>query len=141
MITLKKIARAFIDGLPVAAFALVLGAAMAKFMSAQTASQSQPSSPFSDLVPGSHSPWFFVFIGWYVFSAMVSGMPEPTADSSPWYIWAYRSFHILSASGTSFFQNKIYWPVGGQANVVSAVSVVSTATAPVAPATKVTIPH
>lgn len=66
-------------------------------------------TPFMELVPGSRSVWFFVFIGWYVFSAITSGMPEPTKESSPWYIWAYRSFHILSANGTSFFQNKLYW--------------------------------
>jgi hypothetical protein len=62
-----------------------------------------------DLVPGSHSVWFFVFVGWYFFSAITSGMPEPTQESSPWYIWAYRTFHILAASGTSFFENKRYW--------------------------------
>lgn len=68
--------------------------------------------PAIDLTPSgmTRDVWFWIFVGWYVFSALVTGMPEPTQNSSPWYIWAYRSFHILAASGTSFFQNKMYWP-------------------------------
>lgn len=70
--------------------------------------------PAIDLTPTGMTKdvWFWIFVGWYVFSALVSGMPEPIPESSPWYIWAYRSFHILAASGTSFFQNKMYWPGG-----------------------------
>jgi hypothetical protein len=73
---------------------------------------SAPTVPYVDLTPTgmTRDIWFWIFVGWYVFSALVTGMPEPTQESSPWYIWAYRSFHILAASGTSFFQNKMYWP-------------------------------
>lgn len=107
----KKTIYTFLIGLPFVAILLMISMFFVSILRAQAAVAPSPS-PINDLVPGSHSPWFFVFIGWYVFSALVSGMPEPTHDSSPWYIWAYRSFHILSASGTSFFQNKIYWPTG-----------------------------
>jgi hypothetical protein len=75
----------------------------------QQLAQSSGGGTIWDLVPGSHSVWFFVFVFWYFFSAITSGMPEPTQDSSPWYIWAYRTFHILAANGTSFFENKRYW--------------------------------
>lgn len=76
----------------------------------QSATHAQSNdAPFMDLVPGSRSTWFFVFVGWYVFSAITSGMPEPTQESSPGYIWAYRTLHLLAASGTSFFQNKTHW--------------------------------
>lgn len=70
------------------------------------------NTPSIDLSPTGMTKdvWFWIFVGWYVFSAMTTGMPEPDRDSSPWYIWAYRSLHILLASGTAFFQNKLYWP-------------------------------
>lgn len=68
--------------------------------------------PVDSIMPSvmTRDPWFWVFVGWYGFSAIVTGMPEPNIESSPWYIWAYRSFHILAASGTSFFSAKAHWP-------------------------------
>lgn len=33
----------------------------------------------------------------YVFSAFVSGMPEPDANASRNYRWTYHSLHILAA--------------------------------------------
>lgn len=33
---------------------------------------------------------------YYFFSAVVSGMPEPTASSGPAWRWAYSSLHILA---------------------------------------------
>lgn len=105
----KGIWKGFLSRLPIAILLFVTAAVTVRVLEAQSILH-QPSDSIYDLVPGSRSPWFFVFIGWYVFSALVSGMPEPERESSPWYIWAYRSFHILSASGTSFFQNKMYWP-------------------------------
>ena len=44
-----------------------------------------------------------------MFSSLVSGMPEPEKTDSPFYIWIYRSFHIIAASGTSYFQHKNLW--------------------------------
>lgn len=110
--SIKAIWRSFVNGLPIVAVLIIIGAIFQKVLPAQqaTASVQYETGSLYDIVPSTHTPWFFIFIGWYIFSAMVSGMPEPEQDSSPWYIWAYRSFHILSASGTSFFQNKIYWP-------------------------------
>lgn len=107
--SIKGLIKGLITRLPIALFLFLVGVVLTKVLEAQEVIH-QPSDSIYDLVPGSRSPWFFVFIGWYVFSALVSGMPEPERESSPWYIWAYRSFHILSASGTSFFQNKMYWP-------------------------------
>ena len=105
-----------VDGLPVALLSILVVTIFlsARLLLAQTQPLAPGASQISDLIPNSHNPWFYIFIAWYVFSALVTGMPEPTVDSSPWYIWAYRSFHILAASGTSFFQNKIYWPTGMQ---------------------------
>lgn len=54
-------------------------------------------------------PWFDGFAGYYVFSALVAGMPEPDANSSFVYIWMYRSGHILSANGTAYFSHKSMW--------------------------------
>jgi hypothetical protein len=54
-------------------------------------------------------PWFDLFLGFYIFSAITSGMPEPTQESSFGYIWMYRSFHILSANGTAYFIARNKW--------------------------------
>lgn len=35
---------------------------------------------------------------YYVFNAIVSGMPEPTEKSKWGYVWAYRSLHVLSGN-------------------------------------------
>lgn len=78
----------------------------------------QAASPIQQSTAMIGDLWFWIFVGWYIFSALVSGMPEPTQSSSPWYIWAYRSFHILAASGTSFFQNKLFWPSAAETTVV-----------------------
>jgi hypothetical protein len=92
--------------------ALMLSAVLAVVMLAQEKVNIPVTAPAIDLTPTGMTKdvWFWIFVGWYIFSALVTGMPEPTQESSPWYIWAYRSFHILAASGTSFFQNKMYWP-------------------------------
>jgi hypothetical protein len=54
-------------------------------------------------------PWFWAFVGGWIFSCLVSGMPEPEKTNSPFYIWAYRSFHIIAGMGTRYFQHKMYW--------------------------------
>ncbi len=56
-----------------------------------------------------HDPWFCVFVGWSLFSAVVSGMPEPERKSAFGYIWLYRSCHILSSQGTAYFAHKDKW--------------------------------
>lgn len=56
-----------------------------------------------------NNPWFDISILLWVSSAVVSGMPEPEEDSSFWYIWAYRTMHLLSASGTAYFMHKNRW--------------------------------
>lgn len=70
---------------------------------------------FQTVLPGGEvpvrNPWFWVCIGQWLFSGFVSGMPEPEEDSSFFYVWAYRSFHILSASGTAYFTHRAQWPV------------------------------
>jgi len=33
---------------------------------------------------------------YFVFSAIVSGMPEPDANSGVGYRWAYHSLHVLA---------------------------------------------
>jgi len=43
---------------------------------------------------GNHG--FAVLIGYFFFSAAVSGMPEPTATSGLAYRWAYNSLHALA---------------------------------------------
>ena len=113
MSRLKILLISLVAHLPVALFFLLCGIVCSVLVYGQPVVQYQApaySNPLWDIVPGSHSVWFFVFIIWYFFSAITAGMPEPTIESSPWYVWAYRTFHILAASGTSYFQNKMYWP-------------------------------
>ena len=35
---------------------------------------------------------------WYLFSAFVSGMPDPTAANGPAYHWLFRSLHLLAGN-------------------------------------------
>src|SRR5215472_18662908 len=57
-----------------------------------------------------HDPWFLVFVCWWLFSCITHGMPEPTIDRSDNYLWAYRTMHLMAASGTSYFRHKIEFP-------------------------------
>lgn len=41
---------------------------------------------------------------WYVFSAVVSGMPDPGPASSTGYQWAYRSLHVLAGDFSNFLK-------------------------------------
>jgi hypothetical protein len=55
------------------------------------------------------NPWFDISVMLWIFSAVVGGMPEPEEDSSFYYIWLYRSLHLLSATGTAYFIHKKRW--------------------------------
>ena len=66
-----------------------------------------------------HNPWFVVFVVWWIFSSITTGMPEPENRgvgesrglfSSPFYLWAYRTMHIMTQSGTSYFGSRRIWP-------------------------------
>lgn len=39
-----------------------------------------------------------VILGYWIFSAIVGGMPTPKVNSSEMYIWAFRSLHIFSGN-------------------------------------------
>ncbi len=78
--------------------------------------QEAPSAPF--LTETTRDPWFQLLLGYVVFCAIVSGMPEPDEKSGPGYIWAYRSGHLLAMMGTSYFQNKHLWPTEEQMKVM-----------------------
>lgn len=41
--------------------------------------------------------WEVIFSYW-IFSAVVGGMPTPKVNSSEAYIWAFRSLHIFSGN-------------------------------------------
>ena len=58
----------------------------------------------ASLVP-IQDPWFRIFVLWWFFSCVTSGMPEPTEKNSDTYLWCYRSMHLMVASGTSYFRN------------------------------------
>lgn len=78
---------------------------------AQTSSSNPlvpPSLPF--LNSTTSDPWFWTMVGAWLFSSIVSGMPEPEKTDSKFYIWIYRSFHLIAASGTSYFQHRSKWP-------------------------------
>jgi len=40
----------------------------------------------------------FTLVGYYIFSAVVGGMPAPTAQSSTTYQWAFATFNILASN-------------------------------------------
>ncbi len=53
-----------------------------------------------------HQFWTAVVIYW-IFSAAVSSMPEPGANSNPGYLWLYRFLHSLAGNITTVFGTKI----------------------------------
>ena len=53
-----------------------------------------------------HQFWTTVVIYW-IFSAAVSSMPEPGANSNPGYLWLYRFLHSLAGNITTVFGTKI----------------------------------
>ena len=67
-----------------------------------------PLNPF--MTGTTMDPWFWILVAGWLFSCIVSGMPEPDRNSSPWYVWAYRSLRLITASGTAYFQHRSMWP-------------------------------
>lgn len=51
-----------------------------------------------------------LLLGWSLFSALVSGMPEPCAGDSRRYVWAYHSLHILAADLSHVWGSRISKP-------------------------------
>lgn len=54
-----------------------------------------------------HDIWFDYVI-FVCFSAIITGMPEPDTELRGWqffYMWAYRTGHLLVASGTAYFMH------------------------------------
>ena len=39
-----------------------------------------------------------VILGYWIFSAIVSGMPMPKVNSSAGYVWAFRSLHTFAGN-------------------------------------------
>lgn len=58
-----------------------------------------------------HNPWFWIFVGWKLFSAATAGLVEPDENSSNKYIWLYRTCHILTDNGTAYFSHKGLWGI------------------------------
>ena len=68
--------------------------------------------------------------GYFLFSAIVGGMPEPTPTSGMGYLWAYRSLHLLAGNITTAISTKFpNLPSGATLQTTTIQS--TTATAPV----------
>ena len=57
-----------------------------------------------------HDPWFDVLVFTILMSAVTSGMPEPSANSTDFYVWAYRAMHLLFHMSTTYVTHKSFWP-------------------------------
>ena len=53
-----------------------------------------------------HQVWTAMVISW-IFSAAVSSMPDPAANSSSGYLWLFRFLHSIAGNITTAFGNKI----------------------------------
>ena len=49
-------------------------------------------------------------VGYFIFSAIVSGMPEPTSASSVGYRWAFGSLHVLVGDLSQWIGSRIQKP-------------------------------
>lgn len=47
-----------------------------------------------------------VVLVYYVFNAIVSGMPEPLPNGNLGYLWAYRSLHTLAGNFDKIAKSK-----------------------------------
>lgn len=52
-----------------------------------------------------HQAWASVAGFWFI-SALISGMPEPTTESSVGYMWLYSSLHLVMANLNLVFGKK-----------------------------------
>ena len=48
----------------------------------------------------------FALGSYFLFSAIVGGMPDPTATSSTGYQWMFKTLHLLAGNITAAFQSK-----------------------------------
>lgn len=55
-----------------------------------------------------HDPWFELATI-LALGALVSGMPDPTTESTTAYKWAYRSLHLFFNIATHFFAHPSAW--------------------------------
>lgn len=46
-------------------------------------------------------------VAFWLFSALVSGMPPTTTASGLGYVWLYNSLHILSSNLDTLFQKRL----------------------------------
>ena len=53
-----------------------------------------------------HQSWAAVIIYW-IFSAAVSSMPEPNANTAAGYLWLYRFCHTIAGNITTVFGSRI----------------------------------
>ena len=53
-----------------------------------------------------HQPWSTVALYW-IYSAAVSSMPDPAANTNPGYTWLYRFLHTIAGNLTTAFSAKI----------------------------------
>ena len=58
-------------------------------------------------------PAVFTIAAYWIFSALVGGMPAPTTTSNAGYQWAYASLHILAGNLVSAFQARYPTLSGG----------------------------
>lgn len=50
--------------------------------------------------------WLLVALYW-VFLAVVGGMPDPAPDASWKYVWAHKTLHLLAGNVKNAFKDKI----------------------------------
>lgn len=61
-----------------------------------------------------HHPALDTIASYWIFSAIVGGMPPPTTTSSPVYVWVHNSLHLLAGNLSSAFAAKFpNLPQGG----------------------------
>ena len=51
-------------------------------------------------------PAIAAIVAYWLFSALVGGMPPPTDKSSSGYVWLHGSLHILAGNVTAAMQSK-----------------------------------
>ena len=76
----------------------------------------------------------FALGGYFLFSAIVGGMPDPTTTSSTGYQWLFKTLHLLAGNITAAFQSK--YPNLQTGGTITETQVHETTVTPVAGASK-----
>jgi len=50
------------------------------------------------LINAINDPYFWIFIGGYLYASVIQSLPDPTLNAAGWYVFLYKFLHALGAN-------------------------------------------